>query len=50
LEVWSKYNEDIELEAKLSIDERLKEFDVMLDSVELKDLWDIRESNCERIT
>jgi len=43
LEAWLKYNEDMELEAMLSADERLKEFDVMMD-VDFKDIWDIRES------
>ena len=42
LEAWLKYNEDMELEAKLSIDEQLKEFDTMLD-VGFKNIWNIRE-------
>ena len=44
LEAWSKYNEDLELEAKLSVDERLKEFDIMMDSVDFKALWDVHQS------
>jgi hypothetical protein len=43
LEVWLKYNEDVELEAMLTADERLKEFDTMMD-FDFKDIWDIRES------
>jgi len=34
--------QDMELEALLSVDERLKEFDTMMD-VDFKDIWDIRE-------
>jgi hypothetical protein len=44
LEVWSKYNEDLELEAKLSIDQQLKEFDNMMESVDFKGIWNSRES------
>jgi hypothetical protein len=43
MEAWSKYNEDVELEAMLTADERLKEFEAMMD-VDFKDIWDMRES------
>ena len=39
-----KYDEESELYAALSVDERLKEFDDMLDSrASFKEIWDGRE-------
>jgi hypothetical protein len=46
LEAWMKYDEDSELNAAISVDERLKEFDEMLDSgTSLKQIWESRESS-----
>lgn len=43
------YDEERELHAVLSIDERLKEFDEMLDSgATFKEIWENREFNVVR--
>jgi hypothetical protein len=44
LEAWMKYDEDSEIKATISVDERLKEFDEMLDSAtSFKETWQSRE-------
>jgi hypothetical protein len=44
LEAWIKYDEESEIHAVLSVDERLEEFDDMLNSVaSFKEIWEGRE-------